>query len=80
MRCSKSTQYATSTFPYRTTIREMHLNTQALRAQRFGEGKILIVIGADHYRGLVTGNVRAVTLMPKAMETFLGWTVQGPLP
>lgn len=63
-----------------TTIREMHLKTQALRAQRFGESKVSILIWADHYWELVTGNVRAVTPTLKAVETLLGWTVSGPLP
>lgn len=59
---------------------EMHLDARAVSAQRLGEMKTSIVIGADHYWSLVTGHVKSLTTTLKAVETLLGWTVQGPMP
>ncbi|XP_077547597.1 uncharacterized protein LOC144159784 [Haemaphysalis longicornis] len=62
------------------TREAMRLDTRALCARGFEETKITILIGSDHYWDLVTGNVKPVTTKLKAVETLLGWTVQGPLP
>lgn len=62
------------------TMQEMPVDTRAICTQRSSEANISILIGSDHYWDRVTGNVKAVTMALKAVETLLGWTIQGLLP
>lgn len=68
--------------PEENVLREMNkmrLDTQALSLQGVEDKQIAVLIGSDYYWDLVTGTVKPVHEKLKAVETRLGWTVQGPL-
>ncbi|XP_077548213.1 uncharacterized protein LOC144161022 [Haemaphysalis longicornis] len=69
--------------PEERVVREMnimHIDTNALSVQGAEDKQIAVLIGSDYYWEIVTGAVRPVHGKLKAVETKLGWTVQGPLP
>lgn len=55
----------------------MHLDMHGLSVEDY---QIVVLIVSDNYWELVTGTVKPAQGKLKALETRLGWTVQGPLP
>lgn len=62
------------------TMKRMNLDFQPLSSQNLKGNSTTLLIGSDYYWDIVTGNVKPVVKMLKAVETKLGWSVQRPLP
>lgn len=56
------------------------IDTTAVLCGSESDKGIAILIGSDFYWDIVTGNIKTVGPCMKAVETRLGWTVQGPVP
>lgn len=59
-------------------LRSRGIDTKSISNERNAEDSISLLIGSDFYWEIGTGKVLTVRHRMRALETRLGWTLQGP--